>query len=299
MNEVITACEVTRVTLHLGAHKTASTHLNTVLRANPELSAAHSVGVPNKSQTRQGLTRKLGKYQAVPRNTKTEDAVVLDLSNGRPAVFLSDENILGVPKRLMSELGFYPNAARRLRTTLNLIGDYPVELLLAIRSQPSFIVSTYAEAIRSEGYIAFDEFVGDTDLKMMRWSRLIRRILAVRPDLTITVWRYEDYGDLLPTILGLIMRANGDVSVGDLNMPEDRVRLGLSARAVDEIKALQDELGQPPERNQIEEIMEQYPKSKDSPAPQPLDDERRKLLERNYRKDLRAIAKMERVTLMS
>ena len=181
---------------------------------------------------------------------------------------------------------------------MGLIGAHPVRLLLAIRAQPSFIVSTYTEAIRSDGFLCFDRYLGKADLSALRWSELVARILNVRPDLHVTVWQYEDYTERLPNILAACLGSTAAVPLDGLKMPEERIRPGLSGQAVDSIKAEQEALGRPLDRNRIEEIIAAFPKTPDCPAPQPLDLAQRQILEDNYSADLDALTKMSRVTLL-
>lgn len=285
-----------RVVLHLGAHKTASTHFNRLLRKNSHLTSENSVAVPKKDEIRSLVTRRLSGGN-LKESGPMHEAVVAELAQGARTLFISDENILGTPNRLIQNGVMYPSAGKRVRAALRILGDSPVELMLAVREPAGFAVSSWGEAMRSWGYLDFRAYLGADPMSALRWTQLARRILAARPGLRLTVWTYEDYRARTNTLMAEVL--------GLPEVPEDRlreldnvVRPGLSQRAVEEIRKMCEGSADPPEQDSFEDIVKAFPKSADNPAPDPWTEAERTQLAEQYRRDLRRLSQLEGVRFL-
>lgn len=286
-----------RTFLHLGAHKTASTHFNRMLRKNSHLTDQYDVAVPKKDDIRTLVTRQLAEGGELLRVRSSKKKALKTLLDGHKTLFLSDENILGTPNRLFQDGLMYPMAAKRLRRALKFVRGSEVELMLAVRAPTTFVTSSYGEAMRAYGFQEFDDYVGDTPLTAMRWGKLIRRLMRVAPELNVTVWTYENYRETLPRLMRMALGLPEDAELEYRDI-ENVVRPGLSQRAIDEIRKMCETLSDAPEQATMEEVVKAFPKSDEFPAPKPWSDEQASQLEKMYRKDLRQIAEMERVTFL-
>lgn len=194
------------LSIHLGAHKTASTHLQhslrqvrdglreaglalvdpNLLRGDPlslSLILAQGMGGPDEAGARQ---------------------VLRDLRQGCPDLLISEENILGLThrSRLFSRKGeLYPRAAARLRHVIALAGDEPAVLYLSLRDPASFIVSAFALQVAGGKEIDLDSYLCGRDPARSVWLDLVGRLAAVEEVLRIVLWRYEDYPALRPQLL--------------------------------------------------------------------------------------------------
>lgn len=290
------AAQTTRILLHLGAHKTASTHFNRLVRRNSHLTQQFSLSCPKKDELRNLITRRLS--GANLRETgPVKEEVIAALGQGAETLFLSDENIIGTPVKLVQNGIMYPHAAKRLRQALKLLGREDVELMLAVRDPASFAVSIWGESMRSWGYQSFRDYLGPDPMKALRWTPMIRRLLGVREGLNITVWTYETYPQ---RSTDMVARLFGRDSAEGLDMRENArvVRPGLSQRAVDEIAGLCGRLGTVPEQDVIEDLVSAFPKSDAFPAPQPWRADELDHLAKQYRRDLRALSELDGVTFL-
>ena len=285
-----------RVLVHLGAHKTASTHFNRLLRKNSHLTTQFSVAVPRKDEIRALVTRRLSGGN-LKESGPMRGEVVTALAQGARTLFLSDENILGTPNRLVQNGVMYPAAGKRVRAALRLLGNGPVELMLAVREPGSFAVSSWGEAMRSWGYLDFRSYIGADPMPSLRWTQLVRRILAAREGLTLTVWTFESYRDRVPDLVADVLGLQS-LEGHEMRDIDSVVRPGLSQRAVDEIKAICEGSADAPSQETFEEIVKTYPKSETWPAPRPWSDEERQALSEQYRRDLRRLAQLDGVRFL-
>lgn len=196
------------LSIHLGAHKTASTHLQlslwrardhlgrggvfyagpSVLRCLP-LAAALESGEPNPSA--EECRRELACMAA-----------------NHPHLLLSDENILGGTHRngmALAQEALYPFALRRVRQLIAMTGRGPATLFLSLRDPASFTVSAFALQVMHGNETDFSAYLGGRDPARVGWAGLVQRLAMIETVARIVVWRYEDYRALRPQLLRLLV----------------------------------------------------------------------------------------------
>ncbi|WP_347267458.1 hypothetical protein [Paracoccus sp. (in: a-proteobacteria)] len=197
------------LTLHLGAHKTASTHLQNSLRMVQGQLRAGGVFYADPAQLRgEGLpmTRQLRW-----RNPAAVAGIAACVSAARhvfPEMLLSDENILGGThrSRLFGRQGMvYPGAGLRLRRLLDLAGGGPALLCLAVRDPAPFNVSAFALQLLLGNETGIEAYLQGRDPARLSWTGLVRRLAAVPGVAGVLVWRYEDYAALRPRLLARLL----------------------------------------------------------------------------------------------
>lgn len=283
-----------RIVLHLGAHKTASTHFARTLRRSEAAVKHFSLSVPEKQRVRDLLTRRIP--QVRPSEPLADDLldVAAKLTDDRDMAYLCEENVLGTTLRIFAEGQIYPRAERRLRRALHLLGDARVELMMAIRHPASFAVSSYGETVRFHGYRPFEDFMGSCGPENIRWAPLVRRLLRAANGRRMILWRFEDYTSLVPDLLCHV----ADTSRADAPMFRKLrriVRPGLSQRAVEEIQSLCLGENAAPSAKQFEKIVRSFPKSEDWPPPNPWTAEQLSQMDANYAVDVAALRSMRNV----
>lgn len=225
------------IALLVGAHKTASTHLqNTLLSAKTRL-AAEGVGVIGPHDVRRHLRLAMQPDRRSAAEVTALARAALDrLCPGARHVVVMEENTLGATSRnlLLGEKGLiYPFAARRLREAIACFGGAEVRVGLAIRNPADFLPSCWSESLLQTAWQPFADFAAGTPPNMPRWLWLANRMLKVTPGLTI--WKYEDYPAVLPQIIDW---ATGLRGFGATVAPyETTTRIGLSQLAADRVHA--------------------------------------------------------------
>jgi len=196
------------LTLHLGAHKTASTHLQVSLRlARRELRAGGVFYADPGVLRHDGLPL----VRALTHGGRAARVVSERLAEARaccPELLLSDENILGGTHRscLFSRQGMiYPGVRARLRRCLALAGGGPAVLCLSVRDPAQFNVSAFALQLALGNEIEIDAYLQGRDPAALSWSGLAQRLASVPGVARLLVWRYEDYPALRPRLLARIL----------------------------------------------------------------------------------------------
>lgn len=208
------------LTLHLGAHKTATTHLQESLRM--ALRPLHDAGVhyAGPRDLRAGRFALVSLLSGAPRPQLTSRCrrYFHAAFAAYPEIILSDENILGGTRRhrLFGAGGIiYPEAEARLKALGGIVGPRPIVAALSVRDPARYNVSAFALQLWQGNELEFPEYLAGRDPATLNWTDLARRILSVPGIARLVVWRYEDYRTLRPRILRALLPAGAARAVPD------------------------------------------------------------------------------------
>lgn len=286
-----------RISIHIGAHKTATTHLQrSFYRARAKL-ARHGVTFLGPDEMRGGQFP-LGEVMKGPGEATELRSLVAerlaDLCAGRPVLVISEENLPGVVQTLeMPRSGrFYPKADARLTRLLTAIGA-PVRLCLGVRDPARFLASAFTQQLMGGTVGPFEAYIGDRDPATMRWSDYVRRLLVL-PNVTgLTVWRHEDYADVGPAILD---RMTGRGAAG-VTLLDKTIHAGLSAAAYAQVaQAIAD--GRANEPGLVQAAKKAYPKGDEFPGFDPWDEETASRSRAAYAADMAEIEALDGVEVL-
>ena len=226
------------IALHLGAHKTATTHLQTVMERNASVLAAAGVAFAGPRDLR-GSGKTLFDRFPGPRNPTPHASArpvgeeLAALANGAGRLVLSEENYLGPTFPTGSQAGvpLYSQAETRVARLVELFAPLPVELFLAIRNPASFLISVFGQNLMGGKIGSFESFVGKIEPIDLSWLELLTRLSNVAGLAGLIVWRFEDYPALQSTIYRRLL---GLSSLPDMGQHHRRTHEGLSETAVNE-----------------------------------------------------------------
>lgn len=154
--------------IHLGVHKTATTHFQSRLYNSIPTLAQAGVGYLGLDKTRELITSKIFG------NFKIEDSLE-KLLNEEKRLLISDENIIGGTDKLRSEL-IYPDATSRLNFLFNKIPVDICDVHITIRNPEDYLISRYCEYLRHYKFMSISEYFDSFDLKIFSWMPLISAI---------------------------------------------------------------------------------------------------------------------------
>ncbi|NYS26793.1 hypothetical protein HUK65_17645 [Rhodobacteraceae bacterium 2376] len=261
-----------RISLHLGAHKTASTYLQGILSRNAGRLGrrGHACFGPDRLRAdlrlpSLGPGRRLQGAGFAP----LAAALAQEAAAGR-ALLLSEENLIGTtrPGSIGRGAQLYPLAGDRLDRLLRGLQVQEAQLYLAVRSPLPFLVSAFGQQLMAGKLTDFDSYCAGVDPLALRWSELVARLVAVPRVAGITLWRHEDHAAVLPDVLA---RMFGPQTAATLRLPDRATHAGPSARAIDAAMAtLRADPGAAP-RKVMRQAMKRWPKSADHPGPMPFD----------------------------
>ncbi|MEL6793185.1 MAG: hypothetical protein AAFP78_07010 [Pseudomonadota bacterium] len=222
--------------LHLGAHKTASTHIQAVLRKNAARLAGEGVRVVAPSEVR-GL---IGRGQRAAAEMAPIPSLRAALAARRLRRFLegderiavSDENALGLTGEIIAAGALYPHAAARLRLWRSAAGARPLAVYFAVRDYAPFFAGAHAQSIRGGAMIPLEPAqIARLAALPRRWPDVIADIRRALPAARMTLWRFEDYAALQAEILRRMTGA------GDLEPRRKRPMATPSAPAMEALFA--------------------------------------------------------------
>lgn len=264
------------VFLHLGAHKTATTHLQGAFRAAAPALAAHGVrwfgpgrfrgpgALPLKAVAEAGpqapgaarLARVLGGARSAAQD-------------GR--LIVSEENLLGPALRPApgAAPALYAHAERRLGHVLAAtgLGGGPgsggVTLCLAVRAPCDWVVSNHSQRASTGRWMAWEAFADGVEPAALRWSGLVARLLAVPGVSGALVWAHEDYPAVFPSLLQRLLPE----AARPLVVPAPRrANEGLSAAALAHIAAHSPGRTLEARRALVAEARARFPRGPDAPG---------------------------------
>lgn len=186
--------------IHIGAHKTATTHIqDSLASASLQLSETGILFIPrakSRPLLRQGLhwaRRPRRFFLNIYRLRRQLARVAYEQSC--KSLLLSEENLLGSAADSL-KYPLYPRAELGLSFLNQLKRKDHLRLLLCIRGFDSVAPGAYATALRFKDAAPEDKarYIKSVKQQPPRWVNLIERLLrSAPPNVELKVWRYEDY----------------------------------------------------------------------------------------------------------
>jgi len=217
--------------LHIGAHKTATTHLQACLEQNCEALAARGIGIFTPVDAKGVLREATAALRAdlYTRHPHRRDPLASirlkrrfrSLQRWHPTLVLSDENIIEWMANLFSGR-FYPDAGKRISKLIRNTGIRPVSVFLSVREYGSFFSSAYAFQT-GRTVLPNPEKAARVCQEMQRgWPELVSDVLSALPGVPLKVWRHEAYDTeaRLEELTGCSRLAVGGADVNQAPTPE-------------------------------------------------------------------------------
>jgi hypothetical protein len=278
--------------IHVGAHKTATSHLQHGFSKARGILRQKGVAYfgPELLRGKLPLPRLAGKPIAAP--TALLDAFH---RNRMCKLVLSEENILGTTRADLVAKGarFYPAAAPRLTRLMQALECQNATIYLSVRAPLAFLTSAHGQQQNAGRFAPMEEYTAKMIPDALRWSDLVQRLGAVPGVTRVVVWRYEDYPAIAPLLFeDMLGRGRG------FDLPERKRLVGTSARALDHAKTV---LQADPSCDVTEVIREArnlYPKSDENPGPAPFGADALAADMARYREDCARIEALPNVTYL-
>lgn len=288
--------------IHLGAHKTATTHVQEMLaQMQPQLQARGIDFVPNDVVRRTGLAKALGARRVATRLPFLRGRAVQGLMagcldahrHGCETMVLSEEKFLGGSQHVFAH-PIYPAADRIAPLLASLRARADVALFLSIRSLDTQMPSAYVQELKFmpplEG--GFDKLKARVLADPPSWFDLVRRIRRAAPAVPLRVWRQEDYRAHTSEILNRLCGRD----IGPLaQMTDPAWTKSPSLAAVREAEALPADLPQAERRARVLAI---FAAGEGGARFDPFTAEERGVLQAAYARDLARIDALDPEILM-
>ena len=225
------------IAFHVGAHKTATSHLQRCLNKASEDLAAQGVRFYGPKYLRlsgQGLPALFGlQDMSPPTGLRTPQEQLAHLSQGGHRLIFSEENYIGALNSVHAR-GLrvrYKSATHRLADFAAAVGQ-DSDIFVAVRRPTDFSNSAYCQMLLGGQALQVGTFMRPNPLSGVDWLGLVTRNRAAKGVGRVFVWRYEDYVPLFPKIMAELV---GQDHAHLVPMIPRKVNVGLSAAAVAEV----------------------------------------------------------------
>ena len=219
------------VALHVGVHKTATSHLQQSLWRAEDVLADNGVRFYGPKYFRlpgRSLPALFGlKSGRAPRRPPQDQIRLLRKSAGR--LVLSEENFIG--ELHLAEgppmLTRYPEAGDRIGALAEAMDCGGLEVFIGLRNPAAYLNSAYCQMLLGGQVMPMDQFKAKNPLDAVDWLDLVRRIRQAPGVRHLTVWRQEDYGQIFDQVITSLTGLTGVVEP-----VRERIHVSLSTHAV-------------------------------------------------------------------
>jgi len=274
--------------IHIGAHKTATTHVQDTLLAHRDYMAA--AGVDYIPRERFGpLQRRYSNPERWRRrfwSTPLAAAFrhqVNGLRSGPSTVLLSDEDLLGYSYGLLEPKLYSEFRGTHIIHALQRMA--PVTLFLGIRAYDKILPSAYAQILKSHAAVPAWRSRVSPDVMQAppSWPDLIARLLTSFPGARLHVWQQEEYRSHWQEFLTVL--AGRDVGTFP-DLPPPVRTASPSLEAICAAETLQESLSFHERRAQVRRLYEEMPAGERRTPFCPFDDAQIAKLQTQYAEDL-------------
>ncbi len=191
------------ITLHLGAHRSASTVFQHYVRENRHELRKRDIGFWGPHDMRAGLLRGV---VAVPGATDAPAAqfnrargrIALNLKKaedlGLRHLIISDENMIGAPRRNLRESKLYGAIGQRMARYGEAFDGRIGRVVLSIRSQDSFWSSVVAFSVQRGHRIPTKDDLDRLVTTNRHWRDVITDLACALPGAELIILPYETWG---------------------------------------------------------------------------------------------------------
>lgn len=265
---------MTRLVLHIGAHKTGTSLLQKYMRDNEKLLFANGLVYISRSDMNGyvGWGRPLLETPELFRDRITSEAK----ANPGKTIVASQENTLGRPMT-EGKAGFYPDSAPRIEALERVGEDVDLKIIYYIRGQWSFVESYYLQLVHQGSFTPFDEWYSWFEPEELSWSPLVSNLRQVFGEDAVTV---ADFGEIAEGqnkfVERFLRRVDPSISLPvsygpsrNRSISEKGLRIALAANP--HLKTAE-------ERSQMRKFLQKHFSNVDQPRPVLLSDAQKSVL---------------------
>jgi len=233
---------------HVGAHKTATTYMQSRLRANREHLRSEGVDFidlwakePAIGQYRQRLksvieTDVVDERKILQLSGQLRSIVEEGTSSSNSLAVLSYENVLGGFDLTQSGAP-YPHAAIAIRHIIEAFSDCKVRIFLSIRSLDRFLESGYLQRVTTRRETRrFEHYLDQVDVPALSWLPLVRAVESIVGPEGMILWEYESFFSDEPVIWNALLD-RPDAEAALVN-PAKRSNYSLSAKGLKYMRSI-------------------------------------------------------------
>lgn len=285
--------------IHIGAHKTATTHFQDILEMRQPFLKAAGVDFIPRSKLREielaktldsNLNFKFLDNFLANKKWKSKTDSIISTSNN---ILISEENFMGYTHEIF-DYPIYPRLENRLLKLSKIMESDKFSLYLSIRDYASLLPSAYSQCLLGSHRIKNFNSIRERFLRNPpNWADLIHRIQTVLPNIRLKVWTFENYifnsSPIVSELCGLEIRS-------DIPILPSKKTMRLSASAVKKLEHLNKNFFLRREKKMV--VRNLLESNDNSEKFNPLSVEESQFLSHFYERDLNVIRKSFSETLI-
>ena len=178
-----------KIVLHIGAHRTATTRAQNILRHHQKNGAIQGLYFAGPNVIRPVLVRYFSVLDYVPAAHHLAGSYILklmpqDIQKGildiNSKAIISDENILGeLDESILRGKGLYPSAKARLHAIRKILPESDIEPIIGIRSYSDWFASSYAIVYRRRNLPEHKVLAEKWAKLPRRWSHVVNDVISI------------------------------------------------------------------------------------------------------------------------
>lgn len=269
----------TRICLHLGVHKSASTHLQSRLSKSKQALNSQGIQYIDLYALRDMLTDRL----VTPTPDKEQILNKIAPYMTGKSLIISDENILGLTESFINQF-IYPKAKNRLTKFRNIFSDNidNTHVYITLRTFSDYLISRYFEFLRHFRFMKFRDFLNPLDIEKITWKPLLNQIHALGYE-NIYVTDFSDAlvnngDDYIHQIIGQAVKLENAE-----NKPWVK-KSKLSAQAYKILELYAQDF--PDNTKDMMRLLDVYPQTTPKKAFQPFSEDELGILHQRYKQDI-------------
>ena len=190
------------VTLHLGAHKTATTYIQSQLELNVNSLQRQVSYIPLKV-----MREKITEYVSNEIKFTSQKNKISQFVNSyslKENLVISDENLLGVSK-LLKNGQLYSDVFQRCKRIKSLFcANTQFKVVFSYRDYSKFITSMYIEYLRHNDYCKFDCFSKNINYELLNWKYVHNELSRAFGSENVVMYNFDKFDErgFISEILG-------------------------------------------------------------------------------------------------
>jgi hypothetical protein len=283
------------IRLHLGAHKTATTHVQQTLFQNCAKLAEAGVHYIELNRLREIFTRpffRVFRGSAGPPHPSSvqmlRTAIRNELERAEAernrqfhTLVISDENIMGDIPLLARTGRLYGDRSKRLRLVKAIFRGCPITVALTIRNYNDLYPSLYGQLIKQGQSVSYGDFLQKLDFENNSWHAIVADLSHIFGRDRIRLFRYEDYPGNMEVLIESIVgrRLSLELDPGEIVYPS------LNTKGIELLLAAGDVLSREEKSRLGDYLASEFVFDRDYGKPSIEEPALRNLLDRKYQRD--------------
>lgn len=202
------------IRIFIGAHRTAGLHIENILAQNETLLGEQGIIVASHATQIAAFKNATLALDAGDNVQDVRDGYINALTKGAEfkTLVILDRRRCGSVTRPARKNLIFPQVRYSLARFTKFLPEDSYRFFMGLRAPSTFLPSCYSESLTHAKVETFDDFLADTDLRNLRWSETLERIIGSFSEndeeeleaTKLVTWRFEDYPRMWRDVVGAI-----------------------------------------------------------------------------------------------